>query len=397
MIYINGFACKSALGLTEEESVKNLSEGTDICLRERVGFLPGGQKAYLAEIPLYPDPLNRHDCRANRLLNECLNDIRPLIDEMMECYSPDRIGAVIGTSTSAITDVENEVLSAECEKNGELKYDPRVSEIGNISAFISDRLAITGPSYSIATACSSGGRAFVSASALLESGACDAVLVGACDTLSKITVSGFFALGALDTGRCHPLCDDRAGINIGEGVGITILTREPLKSGYVMKLLGTGSSTDGYHISAPEPEGHGAKTAIRLALMDAGLSPEDIGYVNLHATGTVLNDAMEHKVIRDVFGDRVPVSGTKHLTGHTLGAAGVVEAYIAYLIFRHGMKLPAIGYLSHMPSHEFDDIHLVKEPEDLQKPVIMSNNFAFGGNNISLIFGKYDSEQSDVR
>lgn len=390
MIYINGFACKSALGLNEDEAVKNLSEGKDICLKEMSGFLPGGKTAFLAEIPLYPAPLNRHDCRANRLLNECLNELQPLLEEIQGRFSPDRIGAVIGTSTSAITDVENEVLSAGGEHDGELKYDPRVSEIGNISAFISDRLAITGPSYSIATACSSGGRAFVSARALLESGACDAVIVGACDTLSRITVSGFFALGALDTGRCHPLSDDRAGINIGEGVGVTILTREPLTRGYVMKLLGAGSSTDGYHISAPEPEGKGAKTAIRLALNDAGLNPDDVGYVNLHATGTVLNDAMEHKVIRDVFGDRVPVSGTKHLTGHTLGAAGVVEAYIAYLIFRHGLKLPALNYLEHMPSHEFDDIHLVKKPEELRRPVIMSNNFAFGGNNISLIFGRND-------
>lgn len=401
MIYLNGFSCKSALGLDDGQAVKSLTTDTDICLKETYGFLPHGEKAFLAELPVDPAPLPNHDCRANRLLNLCLDDMAPLIGEIKSRFSPDRIGVVIGTSTSAITDVENEVLGApgntpvnqppvfEEEDVYELKYDPRVYEIGNISAFVREKLGLTGPCYSIATACSSGGRAFVSASAMLNAGICDAVIVGACDTLSRITVSGFHALGALDTGHCRPMSAERKGINIGEGAGITIATREPLDGCYVMKLLGFGSSTDGYHISAPHPEGKGAVAAIEKALAMAGLSSEDIGYVNLHATGTKLNDDMEHRVISQVFGSQVPVSGVKHLTGHTLGAAGVVEAYVAYLILRYGLSLPAMTYLNPENSGEFADINIVKKQGiPLEKPYIMSNNFAFGGNNISLIFGK---------
>ena len=211
----------------------------------------------------------------------------------------------------------------------------------------------------------------------------DAVIVGGVDTLCKLTLNGFHGLEALSTEHCQPFSAQRKGINIGEAAAFMLLSKDKLKQPSVA-LLGCGDSSDAHHISAPHPEGNGAEQAMRNALRDADLEPEQIGYVNAHGTATPLNDSMESKAISRVFPNKVPVSSTKPLTGHTLGAASAVEAAIAWHILSFDLSLPLQKC---QDKAEDIDIDLVDCYQKLKSKNILSNSFAFGGNNISLIFG----------
>ena len=235
------------------------------------------------------------------------------------------------------------------------------------------------------TACTSGGKALVSARLLIESGFCDAVITGGVDSLCRLTVGGFTALESTSPEICQPLSRNRRGINIGEGAALFLMAKE---AGPVA-LLGVGESSDAHHISAPEPEGRGAEAAMRAALADAGLVPTDIGYLNLHATATPKNDAMESLAVARVFESGVAVSGTKPMTGHALGAAGALEAAFCWL----ALTDPA----GRLPPHVWDgeagpelprlDVISVGRCFTTGPRVAMSISFAFGGNNLSLIFG----------
>ncbi len=163
-----------------------------------------------------------------------------------------------------------------------------------------------------------------------------------------------------------------------------MLTREPQP----VALLGTGESSDAYHISAPHPQGEGAINAINQALNAAGLKPEDVGYINLHGTATPLNDQIESQVVHDLFGEAVPCSSTKHLTGHTLGAAGITEAALSWLILTHDLPLPAQDFSRYAPDPTLAACGVLHKPTALKKAVILSNSFAFGGNNASILLGR---------
>lgn len=385
MICLNGFACISPLGENKDEAIATLQSQKSKYMDYIGGFLPQGQKAYLGSLPF--ELPSDCDCRNSSMLQKCTNELDSVLQLALNKYDKKRIGVVIGTSTSAITDVEQSVIK-NYQENLKLFYDNRLCEIGNLSDFIKNRYKLEGPCYTVATACSSGGKALVSGAELLKSGVCDVVIVGASDSLSKITVSGFFALGALSIDPCQPFALNRCGINISEAAGITIMSKEPLTDDYI-KLLGYGMTSDGYHISAPEPTGTEGINAVNAAMKMAGVFPKDIGYVNMHGTGTKLNDSMEGNIIRGVFGNSVPFSSTKHITGHTLGAAAIVEAYISWLILNNNLDLPYHPYNYNEIDDEFKALNILHTfGNKLKTPIIMSNNFAFGGNNISLIFGK---------
>ena len=330
-----------------------------------------------------PLPLRHRSCN-NALLLEALAQIRPDVDAAITRYGSARIGVVLGTSTSGVA--ESELALAALARDGSLPagFDPRQQEIGSPALMLANLLALDGPAYVISTACSSSAKALASAARLLASGACDAVLTGGADSLCAFTVAGFSALESVAEQRCNPMSSARCGINVGEGAALFLMTRE---SGPV-RLAGWGETSDAHHISAPEPMGEGATAAMREALRRADLSPAQIDYLNLHGTATPHNDAMESRAVHSLFGPALPCSSTKPLTGHTLGAAGALEAAIAWLTLTDNPE----GFL---PAHWWDgqrdpalpDLALVKPGYRLGRPVlaVLSNSFALGGSNAALV------------
>jgi 3-oxoacyl-[acyl-carrier-protein] synthase-1 len=248
-------------------------------------------------------------------------------------------------------------------------------------------LGVAGPAYAISTACSSGAKALATGARLLRSGQVDAVVAGGVDALSGFTIAGFSALDAVSAERCNPLSANRRGINIGEGAALFLMGRD---AGPV-RLSGWGESADAHHMSAPEPSGRGAAEAMQRALARAGVAAGDVDYVNLHGTATEQNDAMESLAVERVLGRDVPVSSTKPLTGHALAAAGAIEAAFAW----HALVDNPFGRL---PVHWWDGaadpvlppLRVVAPGFALGRPArhVLSNSFAFGGSNASLLFSQ---------
>ncbi len=265
-------------------------------------------------------------------------------------------------------------------------------ELGDPSRFLSHWLALDGPAFTLSTACSSSARAMISGRRLIEADLADVAIVGGADTLSRMPVNGFHSLESLSVTRCQPFARDRCGITIGEGAALMLLTREPQP----IALLGVGESSDAHHISAPHPQGEGAIRAITQALDDAGITAGAVGYINLHGTATPLNDRvesqvvqqLESQVVQQLFGDTVPCSSTKHLTGHTLGAAGITEAAIGMLILQRPLPLPAQDVSLSPRDPALAECGIIATAQPLERPVILSNSFAFGGNNASILLGR---------
>ena len=390
-IYLSAMGMVCALGNSHEQIIANLLRGSRDGMVEDDQIIDGKKlrlgrvSGDLSEFPI-KNPLEQS--RNNQLLLAALKPISNEVERLIEKYGKRRIGLILGTSTSG-------TLEAECAMDRHLKendfpngYDFRVQEMGDPSRFLANYLSLTGPAYTVSTACSSSGKVFASARNLIRSGVCDAVIVGGADSLCRLTVHGFSALESVSDEHCQPFSANRDGINLGEGAALFTLTADQGD----IKLLGVGESSDAWHISAPHPEGRGAKKAMLAALEDACLNPDDIGYLNLHGTATPLNDAMESQAVSQVFATPVSCSSTKTMTGHTLGAAGAVEAGLTWLL------LSELNSQRQLPPHICDntsdkdipELNLVdpKAPIHLNPPRIMSNSFAFGGSNVSIILGK---------
>jgi 3-oxoacyl-[acyl-carrier-protein] synthase-1 len=241
---------------------------------------------------------------------------------------------------------------------------------------------VDGPVWVVSTACSSSAKVFASARQLIANGLCDAVIVGGADAYTLTVVEGFHALEALSQKLTRPLDAERDGINLGEGVALFILRKgNSGESG--IELAGVGETSDAYHLTAPDPEGRGAEAAMRNALTDAGLTAEDVDYVNLHGTGTLYNDSMECAAVRRVFGDSVAVSSTKPLTGHCLGAAGAVEAAICWIALSNARGLPP--HCSPAIDREIAPFPVPAVGDESAVSTVLTNSFAFGGSNASVI------------
>lgn len=385
-IYIHAMAMNSALGETENKQISCLSgEQTTAMFRES-GWLNDGKETVvgkvLSELPEIDPSFTNQNSRNNRIALSSLLQIETEIQQAIKQFGADRVAVVVGTSTSGISDGEQALADGLPED-----YHYHQQEVGNLGSFVADYFALSGPAYTLSTACSSSGRIFLSAKRLLNAGLVDAVIVGGSDSLCKLTLNGFHSLEALSTEACLPFSENRKGINIGEGSAFMLLSKHKNSTG--LALLGVGDSSDAHHISAPHPEGKGAIEAMQKALQDAQLTTSDIGYINAHGTATKLNDAMESKAIYALFKDTVPVSSTKPLTGHTLGAASIIEAVICCLILDKALVLP-----KQINDGIFDSalapIRYVTENEKTSRKAALSNSFAFGGNNISLVFGVCD-------
>lgn len=387
MIYISAVGMINALGQSTEEIAANLTRGVAPGMRRRAGWLQNSLQAVLGgvegELPTIPDGFAAHRSRNNQLLLAALAQIQPVIDEAILRVGRERIAVVLGTSTSGLDEGDRHV---DHRLNGEesLSWQYAQQELGDPSRFLSRWLGLNGPAFTLSTACSSSARAMISGRRLIEAGLADIAIVGGADTLSRMPINGFHSLESLSTTLCQPFSRDRCGITIGEGAALMVLTREPQP----IALLGVGESSDAYHISAPHPQGTGAIRAIKQALEEAGIKPDEVGYINLHGTATLLNDQIEASVVHDLFGELVPCSSTKHLTGHTLGAAGITEAAIGVLILQQNLPLPPQDF-SHSPlDPALPACGVLHTTAPLKRPVILSNSFAFGGNNASILLGR---------
>ena len=387
--FITAYGLISALGEGVDASAEALlawqQSGVSPLDRHRAPLLDGRQTPVgrvEGELPTIPAALAPYASRNNQLLLAALAQIRPALGEALATFGPARVGLVLGTSTAGIGEAELAIATARRGEAVPTAFDYRQQELGSPSEFLARHLGLEGPAYTLSTACSSSARAFISGQRMLAAGLVDAVLVGGADSLCGLTLNGFDSLESLSGTLCQPFDNGRQGINIGEGAALFLLSRQPAP----LALLGVGESSDAWHISAPHPDGVGAEAAMGMALAQAGLTPEQVGYINLHGTATRLNDAMESQAVYRLFGDRVPCSSTKPLTGHVLGAAGAIEAALACLLLERALPLPPQRVMTGDPA--LAPIRLVSGTTPLATPRILSNSFAFGGNNVSLLFGR---------
>ena len=385
--HVQAVGMVSALGSGVDQTRARLMSGDTRGMTIERDWVPNADACVgrvTAELPALPERLALYDCRNNRLLAAALRQIHAPLDRALERHGAARIAVIIGTSTSGIASGERAI--AEKLKRGEFppSFDYVQQEIGATAPFAAKLAGACGPTYTISTACTSGAKALIAARRLLDLGLCDAALAGGVDTLCRLTVCGFTALESAAPERCNPMSRNRSGTNIGEGAALFLLSRESA----AVTLAGGGESTDAYHLSAPDPQGTAPELAMRRALAQAGARAEDVAYVNLHATATRKNDEMESRVMARLFSPATPMSGTKPLTGHALGAAGALEAAVCWLALTGDGTLPP-----HVWDGEADPelpaLHLVARGERLAKGhghLVMSNSFAFGGSNVALLF-----------
>ncbi len=335
-----------------------------------------------------PESLARYDCRNNRLtlLGLETDGFGDAVRDAIARHGRTRVGIFLGTSTAGILQTELAYRRRD-PHTGALPDDFIYRTTHNsfsLAEFTRDYFGLAGMAMAISTACSSSAKVFAAAARQLELGTIDAAIVGGVDSLCLTTLYGFASLQLTSAQACRPYDAGRDGISIGEGAAFALLERcaEPAPGSIL--LLGTGESSDAYHMSSPHPEGLGARLAMAAALRSADLAAADIGYINLHGTSTPANDAAEGKAVAALFGDRTPCSSTKGATGHTLGAAGAVEAVICALALRDGLLPGSPGTVTPDPAIPLDYL-LTARPQVIRHA--LSNSFGFGGSNCSLIFG----------
>jgi 3-oxoacyl-[acyl-carrier-protein] synthase I len=388
--YLNALGLLCALGQGKQAVARALFAGDASGMRAEPGWVAERELtvgAVRGALPALPD-LALPPSRNNQLLLAVALQIEAPLREAIARYGASRVGVVIGTSTSGIDEASQSI--AQYYNQGALPahYHYAQQELVAPASFLAAWLGLDGPCYSISTACTSSARALLSAHRLLQQGLCDAVICGGVDSLCRLTLNGFSALEAVSAEPCNPFSRTRHGINIGEGAALFLMTKEAAPIAF----FGGGASSDAHHISAPHPQGLGAQAAMRQALRSAGLAASDIDYLNLHGTATTHNDAMESLATAAIFPAGVPCSSTKPLTGHTLGAAGALEAAFCWL------SLSDYNPDALLPPHLWDGqgepelpaLQLVAPGTRLNKASgrrLMSNSFAFGGSNVSLILG----------
>jgi len=332
-----------------------------------------------------PDKLGAYDCRNNRLawLGLQQDGFLDAVDAARRRWGAGRVGVFLGTSTSGL--LQTERAYRRREPGGALPADFHYGPTQNtysLADFVAHALGLSGPGWVVSTACSSSAKVFGNAARLIAAGLIDAAVVGGVDSLCLTTLYGFNSLELLSGDICRPWDGARDGLSIGEAAAFALVERE--SAAPQSWLLGIGESNDGHHMSTPHPEGAGAIAAMCAALADAGLSAADIDYINLHGTATPSNDTAEDRAVASVFGIGTPCSSTKGATGHTLGAAGGVEALIAMLAIENGLMPAGLNV-----QQRDAELHLNYLLDNNHAPVrrVLSNSFGFGGSNASLVFG----------
>lgn len=390
-IYITGLAIASALGQGIAPTLAALREGRsglrrndflDCTLPTWIGRASGLEDERL------PAPLARFDCRSNRLAQAGLRQdgFEQRVARAVERHGPQRVAVYIGTSSSGILEAElafrhRDPASGALPSGLSFRHTYNLYSVGD---FVRQRLGLAGPACVVSSACSSSAKAFAAAARAIVAGQCDAAVVGGVETLCLTTLHGFASLELLSAKPCRPCDEARDGISLGEAAAFALLETVD-RSGEALALLGYGESADAHHMSTPHPQGLGAVRAMRAALQSADVAAQRVDYLNLHGTGTRNNDAAEDAAVRAVFGEGVACSATKGWTGHTLGAAGAVEAVITLLALRHGFVPGTVNTRRADPQ-----FGLRLQLDTVAQPIAraMSNSFGFGGSNCSLLFGR---------
>jgi 3-oxoacyl-[acyl-carrier-protein] synthase-1 len=364
------------------------------CALRPCDFVDAKLDTYIGRVSGVEDrPVERrlaaYDCRNNRLAQMALraDGFADAVARAIERYGAGRIAVILGTSTSGIR--EGEIAFAHRDqKTGLLPPNFRFAETHDhhaLAAFTQEYLGLLGPALTISTACSSSAKVFADAAQMIEAGVCDAAVVGGADSLCLLILYGFNSLELLDTAPCRPNDAARAGISIGEAAGFALLERANSREGDAAAMvLGYGESADAHHMSAPHPDGLGAELSMRAALDRAGIAPGQVDYINQHGTGSRQNDRAEDAAIARVFGDGMRCGSTKGASGHTLGAAGILEIAICCLAMRDGIVPGNVG-LETRPA----DFHGRIECNPERRPLshVLNNSFGFGGSNCSILLG----------
>jgi 3-oxoacyl-[acyl-carrier-protein] synthase-1 len=335
-------------------------------------------------------------CRNNRLaqLGLIQDGFAAHVEAAVARYGAGRVGVFVGTSTSGILETEYAYQRRD-PQSGALPPGFHYAETHNpysLASFVRAYFGLRGPATSISSACSSGAKVFGSARRMIEAGLIDAAVVGGVDSLCLTTLYGFNSLELLSRDPCRPFDVNRNGISIGEAAAFAFVERMPETPDALDRdailLLGVGESSDAHHMSSPHPEGLGARAAMEQALATAGVTASDIDYINLHGTATPSNDAAESRAVGALFkGESTPCSSTKGATGHTLGAAGALEAVVAALALRHRFVPAGINTTEPDPALGLD---YVIESREARVDTVLSNSFGFGGTNCSLVLGRAD-------
>lgn len=346
-----------------------------------------GEVAGLDDLPLRAD-LAAFECRNNRLAQLALeaDGFAARVREAIARYGADRVGVFLGTSTSGILSSEiafrhRDPATGRWPENLDYRRTHNTYSVGD---FVRSYFGLRSPAWVVSTACSSSAKVFGDAQRMIACGLIDAAIVGGVDSLCLTTLYGFNSLQLVSRNACKPFDEFRDGISIGEGAAFILLEGGEAAEGEIV-LSGVGESSDAHHMSSPHPEGLGARAAMLGALAMAQLAPADIDYINLHGTSTPSNDSAEDKGVFSVFGTAVPCSSTKGHTGHTLGAAGGIEAIFCALALRHGFAPGGVGTTRLDP--RLSSQYLLA---NMEKPMrhALSNSFGFGGSNASLIFSR---------
>ena len=339
------------------------------------------------EADALPAALAGWDCRNHRLawLGLRQDGFLDRVQAARVRYGARRVALLLGTSTASIGATEEAYrrLDAAGRFPADLRR-PALHAPDSLGAFVAAALALEGPSLTISTACSSSAKVFASAARLLALGLADAAVVGGVDSLCDSVLFGFNALELISPAACRPFDAARDGISIGEAAGFALLEHADAAP-QAPRLLGYGEASDAWHMSSPHPDGQGAELALDAALARAGLDAAQVGYVNLHGTASRQNDAMEAALLARRFPATTRASSTKGFTGHTLGAAGIVEATIALQAIEYGFVPGNLGTVAPDPACGPQFAWL---GETRRVDVALSNSFGFGGNNACLVFGR---------
>jgi len=384
---INAFTASSAAGKGVKATLEALRSRKSGLTPNDFGTRPVdtyiGRVGGVETTPL-PPHLKQWECRNNSLAWLGLNQdgFIAAVSAARERYGSTRVAVVFGTSTSSIGATEE----AYANLDGANRFpahlrNPLIHTPHSTGEFVQRALELEGVCITVATACSSSAKVFGQAQRLISSGIADAAVVGGTDSLCGSVLFGFNSLELVSGEPCRPFDASRSGINLGEAAGFALLERD----GPGPALLGYGESSDAFHMSSPHPEGLGARKAIDAALARAGMTADAVDYINLHGTASRKNDEVEAKVIGDLFGADALASSTKGWTGHTLGAAGILESVITLLALEHSM---APGTLNAMQLDSVCGPQIRIENTDASLRTGMSLSFGFGGSNCALLFGR---------
>jgi 3-oxoacyl-[acyl-carrier-protein] synthase-1 len=392
-LVLDCYTATSCIGKGTEETWRSLlaqRSGLEACGFETVVIDTHIGEVAGVDAQHVPAELAAFECRNNRLAELALrqDDFLGAVRRAATRWGPRRIAVLIGTSTAGILETELAYRRRD-PVTGALPDGFRYGSTHNafsVVDYVRRRCGLEGPAMAVSSACASSAKVFASAHRMVAAGLVDAALVGGVDSLCLTTLYGFHSLQLSSPRPCRPFDVARDGISIGEAAAFALLERAPPEAGRdAILLLGTGESSDAYHMSAPHPEGRGARVAMEAALASAALAADDIDYINLHGTGTPSNDRAESQAVTAIFGATTPCSSTKGATGHTLGAAGALEAVISALAITHGVMPGGVHTTMIDPTLT---AHYIKDNRAGRVNRVLTNSFGFGGTNCSLIFGR---------